>query len=169
MFILSIYKVDISFHPPNRTIAPPRVKLKHASAPLSAHGLALLLHNLADLHGRVEELGGTPVEADRLALVELALAVVVGDALLLARLLQAIAWVSTVRRSKQVDATYRLYVSAIMRISPSTAAIFCSDVGCWRPIPRKDILAVDSVAAVATLCGQVVRGLLRGNWATAIE
>lgn len=25
---------------------------------------------------------------------------------------------------------YRLYVSAIMRISPSTAAIFCSDVGC---------------------------------------
>lgn len=36
--------------------------------------------------------------------------------------------------------TYRLYVSAIMRISPSTAAIFCSDVGCWRPIPRKDIV-----------------------------
>lgn len=29
-----------------------------------------------------------------------------------------------------------------MRISPSTAAIFCSEVGCWRPIPRKDMIAV---------------------------
>lgn len=30
-----------------------------------------------------------------------------------------------------------------MRISLSTAAIFCSAVGCGRPIPRKDILVVD--------------------------
>ncbi len=50
----------------------------------------LLLHNLTDLHRGVEELGGAAVEADGLALVELALAVVGGDALFLARLLQTI-------------------------------------------------------------------------------
>lgn len=55
---------------------------------MAAEGLALLLHNLADLHRRVEELCGAAVEADGLALVELALAVVVGDALLLARVLE---------------------------------------------------------------------------------
>lgn len=54
-----------------------------------AHGLALLLHDFANLHGRVEELCGAAVEADGLALVELALAVVGGDALFLASLLQA--------------------------------------------------------------------------------
>lgn len=51
---------------------------------------ALRLHNLADLHRRVEELCGAAVEADGLALVELALAVVGGDALLLARLLKTV-------------------------------------------------------------------------------
>ena len=51
---------------------------------MAAESLALLLHNLADLHRRVEELCGAAVEADGLALVELTLAVVVGDALLLA-------------------------------------------------------------------------------------
>lgn len=56
----------------------------------ATHGLALLLHNLADLDGRVEELCGAPVEADGLALVELAFAVVGGDALLLAGILQTI-------------------------------------------------------------------------------
>jgi hypothetical protein len=56
----------------------------------SAHGLALLLHDLADLHGRVEELCGAAVEADGLALVELALAVVGRNALLLAGLLQTV-------------------------------------------------------------------------------
>lgn len=55
----------------------------------AAHGLALLLHNLANLHRRIEELGGASVEADGFALVELALAVVGRNALFLARLLQA--------------------------------------------------------------------------------
>lgn len=63
--------------------------LEHAAARLGAsHGLTLLLHDLANFHRRVEELGGATVEADGLALVELALAVVGRDALLLARLLQ---------------------------------------------------------------------------------
>lgn len=68
--------------------------LEHAAAATTlgsaAHGLALLLHNLANLHRRVEELGGASVEADGLALVEVAFAVVGRDALLLARLLQAV-------------------------------------------------------------------------------
>lgn len=55
-----------------------------------AHGLALLLHDLADLHRGIEEFGGAAVEADGFALVELALAVVGGHALLLAGLLQSI-------------------------------------------------------------------------------
>lgn len=63
--------------------------LEEATAGLGAtHGRTLLLHNLANLHRRVEELGGAAVEADGLALVELALAVVGGDALLLARFLE---------------------------------------------------------------------------------
>lgn len=216
----------------------------------AAHSLPLLLHDLADLHARVEELCGAAVEADGLALVELALAVVGRDALLLARLLETIhdelesatefhrhtdipstivrrrrrtssssssssllssSWprspssgdpprerasqsqlcTTLVPRARNRGTTtgnptqaatagrrvnhppsddrspqpptfhprararalrqigdrggkgekaYRLYVSAIMRISPSTAAIFCSDVGCWRPIPRNDML-----------------------------
>lgn len=61
-----------------------------------AHRLALLLHNLADLHRRVEELGGAAVEADGLALVELAFAVVGGDALGLAGLLESASFVSSV-------------------------------------------------------------------------
>lgn len=59
-----------------------------------AHSLALLLHDFANLHGRVEELCGAAVEADGLALVELALAVVGGDALFLASLLQAVVGIS---------------------------------------------------------------------------
>lgn len=46
--------------------------LEHATATLLlSHRLALLLHNLADLHRRVEELGRAAVQADGLALVEL--------------------------------------------------------------------------------------------------
>lgn len=60
----------------------------------STHGLALLLHDLADLHGGIEELCGAAVEADGLALVELALAVVGRNALLLARLLQTVVSIS---------------------------------------------------------------------------
>jgi len=52
--------------------------------------LALLLHDLADLLGGVEELGDAAVEAHGLALVELGLAEVVGDALCLAVLLEAV-------------------------------------------------------------------------------
>lgn len=67
------------------------LRLEHAAAALLAtEGLALLLHDLADLHRCVEELGCATVEADGLALVELALAVVVGNALLLARLLETV-------------------------------------------------------------------------------
>ena len=71
--------------------------LKHAAAAAAtlgsaAHSLALLLHNLANLHRRIEELGCASVEADGFALVELALAVVGRDALFLARLLQAVFW-----------------------------------------------------------------------------
>ena len=51
--------------------------------------LCLLLHHLGNLHVHVEELGGASVEADALALVELALAVVVGNALLCADSRQA--------------------------------------------------------------------------------
>lgn len=71
--------------------------LEHATTTAlsaSSHGLALLLHDLADLHRGVEELGGASVEADGLALVELALAVVGGDALGLARLLQPVVSIS---------------------------------------------------------------------------
>lgn len=68
----------------------PRLLEETAAALLAlAHRLALLLHNLADLHRRVEELGGAAVEADGLALVELAFAVVGGDALGLAGLLES--------------------------------------------------------------------------------
>ena len=58
--------------------------LRHATT----ESLALLLHNLANLHRCIEELGCATVEADGLALVELTLAVVVRNALLLARLLE---------------------------------------------------------------------------------
>jgi hypothetical protein len=68
-------------------------RLEHATTALLAasESLALLLHDLADLHRCVEELGCAAVEANRLALVELALAVVVRNALLLARLLKTVA------------------------------------------------------------------------------
>lgn len=67
-------------------------RLEHATTALLAasESLALLLHDLADLHGCVEELGCAAVEADGLALVELTLAVVVRNALLLARLLKTV-------------------------------------------------------------------------------
>ena len=56
--------------------------LEHATADAAAAapGLALLLHELRDLHVGVEELGGAPVETDALALVKLALAVFLLDA-----------------------------------------------------------------------------------------
>lgn len=75
--------------PPKKKSPPPPLKHATASGGSSTHGLSLLLHNLTDLHGRVEELGGAPVQAHGFALVELPLAVVGGDALLLARLLEA--------------------------------------------------------------------------------
>ena len=48
----------------------------------------MLLHNFADLDGRIEELGGTAIQADGFALVELAFTVFGGDALLLASILE---------------------------------------------------------------------------------
>lgn len=49
----------------------------------ATHSLTLLLHDLADLHRRVEKLGSAAVQADRLSLVQLSFAVIGGDALLL--------------------------------------------------------------------------------------
>lgn len=66
------------------------LKQSSGTALSSTHGLALLLHDLADLHGGIEELCGAAVEADGLALVEIALAVVGRNALLLAGLLQSV-------------------------------------------------------------------------------
>jgi hypothetical protein len=67
------------------------LRLEHAATLLATtESLALLLHDLADLHRCVEELGCATVEANGLALVELALAVVAGDTLLLARLLETV-------------------------------------------------------------------------------
>lgn len=54
-----------------------------------APGLTLLLENVRDLKVDIEELGGAAVEADALALIELALVVVGGDALFGTCLVQA--------------------------------------------------------------------------------
>lgn len=63
----------------------------HAKAHTTTLLLAsTLLHLLADLDVDVEELGDTAVQADRLALVQVALAVVGGDALLGAGLGEAV-------------------------------------------------------------------------------
>lgn len=80
------------FSSPSSPIQPNPTPLKHAAASggSSSQGLSLLLHNLTDLHGRIEELGGAPVQAHGFALVELPLAVVGGYTLLLARLLEAV-------------------------------------------------------------------------------
>lgn len=79
--------------------------LKEATASLlralSAHRLPLLLHDLADLDARVEELGRASVETHGLALVELALAVVGGNALLLAGRLEAAQVSSSVSASAE--------------------------------------------------------------------
>ena len=64
------------------------VRLEHAAA-ASSLSSALLLHDLADLHRCVEELDSAAVEADGLALVKVAFAVVGGDALGLASFLEA--------------------------------------------------------------------------------
>lgn len=64
--------------------------LEEPAASLVAGGLTLRLHDLADLDARVEKFGGAAVEADGFALVELALAVVCGDALLLAHGLESV-------------------------------------------------------------------------------
>ena len=56
----------------------------------ATHLLLLLLQYVRDLEVDVEEFGGAPVEADGLALVDLALEVVVGDALLCAGLVETI-------------------------------------------------------------------------------
>lgn len=62
----------------------------HTHAALSAGGIAL--HLLADLDVDVEELADAAVEADGFTLVQVAFAVVVGDAFLGAGFGQAIPW-----------------------------------------------------------------------------
>ena len=69
----------------------PDFSLEHATALATAHRLSMLLHLIADLHAGIEVLRRAAVEADAFALVELALAVVGGDALLLAHVLKTIA------------------------------------------------------------------------------
>ena len=56
--------------------------LFHAAHLTRLHLLPERLHELVRLHVRLEELGGAAVKTDGLALVDLALAVVLGDALL---------------------------------------------------------------------------------------
>lgn len=112
----------------------------------------LVLHDVRDLHVDVEELGGAAVEAHALALVELALAVVGRDALLLAHPVQAIFVLESHQlsgsdrsnhgvRVLRKGAPYRFCMSKTIFISFSTAAIFSADVGCGRPPnPRKDMV-----------------------------
>lgn len=66
-----------------------RLHEAHAATTLLV-GIGLALHLLADLDVDVEELGHAAVEADGLALVEVAFAVIGGDTLLGAGLGQAI-------------------------------------------------------------------------------
>jgi hypothetical protein len=73
--------VQNPFHTPSSRSG---ILVAQVEAATSASCLCLLLHHLGDLHVDVEELGGASVEANALALVKLALAVVVGDALLCA-------------------------------------------------------------------------------------
>lgn len=103
--------------------------------------LGLLLQQVRDLHVNVEELGGAPVEADALALVELALAVVIGHALLGAGLGEAIGYVKSAydglpcycvwdkNGGDDGDQSYRFIISVRSFISDSTAAIFSAEEG----------------------------------------
>jgi hypothetical protein len=72
-------------HPVAGIVSRIRLGTLHAKAHTST-----LLHLLANLDVDVEELGDTAVQADRLALVQVALAVVGGDALLGAGLGEAV-------------------------------------------------------------------------------
>jgi len=104
---------------------------------------SLSLHLLRDLDVDLEELANATVEADGLALVEVTLAVGVGNALLGAGLDKTAKLVSTRRRcdSELLSVVYRLYMSETMSISASAAAIFSAEEGWGRPAPkRKDIL-----------------------------
>lgn len=103
----------------------------------------LSLHLLGDLDVDLEELADATVEADGLALVEIALAVGVGNTLLGAGLDKTVKLVSTRCRydSGLLCSVYRLYMSETMSISASAAAIFSAEEGWGRPPPkRKDIL-----------------------------
>jgi hypothetical protein len=101
-----------------------------------------------------EELGRAPVEADALALIELALAVVGGDALLGAHVDEARQQKGSAGEYQSGDHVpcrgeerhccrdpYRLCISAMSFISVSTAAIFSADEGWGRPKPRNDMVA----------------------------
>ena len=108
---------------------------------LLAGGLSL--HLFGDLDVDLEELADATVEADGLALVQITLAVGVGNALLSTGLDKTAKLVSTRRRCDDglVGGVYRLYMSETMSISASAAAIFSADEGWGRPAPkRKDIL-----------------------------
>lgn len=100
----------------------------------------------------VEEFGSASVEADTLALVEVALAVVVGHALLGAdsckTRTQQLAhyYVCSTNIYIQVVAektSYRLCISDRSFISDSMAAIFSAEVGWGRPNPRNDMVTSD--------------------------
>lgn len=139
----------------------------HAHATLVGIGLAL--HLLADLDVDVEELGHAAVEADGLALVEVAFAVIGGDTLLGARLSQAmirdgskLEWVRIIDSLKMdlngvsegfwflnhdtalgyaVELpTYRLNMSEIISTSVSAAEIFSAEDILGAPPKRKDMM-----------------------------
>jgi D-aminopeptidase len=78
-------------HPVAGIVSRIRLGTLHAKAHTTTLLLtSTLLHLLANLDVDVEELGDTAVQADRLALVQVALAVVGGDALLSAGLGEAV-------------------------------------------------------------------------------
>lgn len=74
------------------------------------------MHLLADLNVDIEELGDTAVQADRLALVQVALAVVSGNALLGAGLGQAVrrCWLERLQRGDEDGRLERLQVESCL-------------------------------------------------------
>lgn len=123
----------------------------HATALL---GGRLALHLLGNLDVDLEELADTAVEANGLALVELALAVLRGNALLGAGVdepgksrvrwgfFDLLAQCARRRFDAQTGEIYWLNMPETISISASAAAIFSAEEGWGRPPPkRKDILS----------------------------
>ena len=115
-------------------------------------GLRLALHLLRHLDVDLEELAHAAVQAHGLALVQVGLAVLGGDALLGAGVDECVVGSALVRWSHWerarplvmgTDATYWLNMLETISISASAAAIFSAEEGWGRPWPkRKDIFSM---------------------------